>query len=149
MKIFLSKGLLAAALLACTIPSGSAAREQTDDPMLILTVPLIANDIAVKYHACVDELMEGCQSTFDYCMMTVEEKISYHLQLCLDQKIACYDACGGEQICMEACDAAGTQCTLDAINGNYDAPDADACGKELDDCTEYTEEFCRKTAETP
>lgn len=136
-----------------------------NDSSIILTAPLIAANVVARYNACVDDLRDGCETTFDYCMMTVQEKISFQLQLCYEKKIKCgiscdekYQECcsqSGEQecptvcrtqekICNDQCDTEGTQCTMDAVSGTYNPPIESECWDDWTECIEYTADLCKR-----
>ena len=153
--------LLATIFLVNFVPVSSFAND--DDLLLILGVPPIVAH-AKKYHDCLGEAEVVCGESFDYCMMTVEEKISYNLQLCYETKVSCYSTCddnyqeccdkSGLQECPEECriqkrncytqcDNEGTQCTLDAINGNYEKPIESKCINDWTKCLERLKKVCQ------
>ncbi len=133
-----------------------------DDGLLILVVPGIAGH-AKRYHDCLGEAELLCGERFDYCMMTVEEKISYRLQLCYERKVSCYNACDNDyqeccdksglqecpkacriqkRACYAECDEEGTQCTLNAIHGDYEKPVESKCRNDWTDCLERMKKIC-------
>lgn len=154
LKVF----LLVTAFLVSFVPVSSFA----DDDSLLLGIPAIAGH-AKKYNDCIEESIVVCNEHFDYCLMTVEEKLSYHLQLCLEVKLSCYRNCNddyeecceksGLQECPKACriqkrdcyaqcDAEGTQCTLNAIHGDYEKPVESKCYNDLVECSERLKKVC-------
>jgi hypothetical protein len=171
MTTVLRACLVAMVVLANMIPCAVMAQELDDgSDWLLQVVPLVTAAKVAKYNACMNELRPGCESTFDYCMMSVEEKLNYALKLCYDQKVTCYSACEDayqkccaasglsecppecrtkKTDCMALCDREGDQCVLDAINENYEPPVEAECQNDLDECLENAKEICRDIAEAP
>ncbi len=166
--------LLTLLILSCNIPPFATAQEEgIDDADLLLSIvpaAIIPGNILRRFNACMGEMRPGCENTYNYCMMTVQEKISYQLQLCLDQKFECYSACEQnyeqcctesglpecphacqiqKDVCMAACDAEGDQCVQNAIGGNYDPPIEDECQNDLEECLENAKELCREESLSP
>ena len=160
MNLSLKIYLVATVCLINFTPYGAVAADGLDNPWPLYTPALQAAATIGRTLSCLKAAEEVCEDGLDYCLMSEQEKISYYLQICYEEKFACDNSCNDDaQICRDSgtpspecqdqwvlCDAKcvseGTQCTTDAINGNHEQLTAVECYSEWSACKLYWEGVC-------
>lgn len=158
---------LSAIVVLCVFSVPSAATAQEDESPWSLYISALQAAVNASISTCLEDAKELCESERDYCLMSVEEKIQYSLQVCFEEKLACGTSCqtafeecvdlGAPQtecsaqrtLCDAACEEEGTQCTLDAINGDYEQLSAEECDNAYMKCTDYWYSRCVTTDVSP
>lgn len=163
MKIFQRICLLATVCFINSIPHGAVAEDLDNRGILTFQAPLLISSKIGRYNACVRRGMELCNTTYDSCMMTVEEQIDQALQRCYDELMECIDSCDEDYAtccapyedrvcpkecktkkteCYETCQDVGLQCQIDAVNFPYTPPQQDECFEDWNVCVEYRTDLC-------
>lgn len=161
--------LPAAVASIISFPYGAAAVED-DSPWALYTSTVqtaVEAGIQARFESCYNSAKELCESERDYCLMSLEEKITYHIQICLEEKQDCLASCSADyeecratgtpqsecaaarEECDGICTEQGEQCTLDAINGNYELPSAEECDNAFKKCIDYWSARCLNESDFP
>ncbi len=131
-----------------------------DSPGPAYASVLQADADTAEINTCLDNATKLCELERDYCLMSVQEKVQYHLQRCLEEKWACNISCSTDfadcaatgtpqstcsdqrEICNMKCVDESHQCRLDAVNNTYEQLSAEACGGNYGKCIEYWYGYC-------
>lgn len=159
LRVFRLCGL-AGVLSSQLLFAGNAAAKELETPWSLYIAAVEIATTTGRITACLNDAQTVCEEGRDYCLMSVEEKISYQLQVCFEEKLACDTGCNNDyqtcvdlgtpsatchaeqELCYTNCETAGTQCQLDAINGEYVQLPAEVCDSEYAQCIDKWYAVC-------
>ncbi|MBU0945459.1 MAG: hypothetical protein KJ804_18765 [Proteobacteria bacterium] len=140
--------------------SAGAGESESPSPWSLYISAVQAAATTGRVNSCINTSKELCESERDYCLMSVQEKISEQLQICYEEKLACGDSCSADfddcveigtpqsechtqwEICDAACANAGVLCQVNAINGTYEQLPAEVCDSEYVSCIDRWYAYC-------
>lgn len=161
--------LPAAVASVISFPYGTAAVED-DSPWALYTSTVqtaVEAGIQARFESCYNSAKELCESERDYCLMSLEEKIAYHTQICYEEQQDCLASCSADyeecraagtpssecgakqNECFEDCNEQGIQCVQDAATRNYELPSAEECDNAFKKCIDYWSARCLNESDFP